>query len=133
MSEKENQKAFVDLLSSCLSSSSCLYCFFSPSIFQCWANFELKSIFSLSLAVRFISCGQGGLVWFECSNPSDFRIEADGVVYAARALQHTVFPASALPLLIKASDTTTRQEWVTQVRLTSPKQVIMQTNHPVTF
>uniref|UniRef100_A0AAQ5ZDA3 Cadherin domain-containing protein n=1 Tax=Amphiprion ocellaris TaxID=80972 RepID=A0AAQ5ZDA3_AMPOC len=66
--------------------------------------------------VRFISCGRGGLVQFECSNPSDFRIDAYGVVYAARTLQHSVLPAS--PLQIKASDTTTQQQWVTQVRLT---------------
>ena len=99
--------------------------FFFFSLFQHWANFELKFI-SLSLAVRFSSCGQGGLVWFECSNPSDFRIEADGVVYAAKTLQRSALPAS--PLLIKASDTTTRQEWVTQVRLTTPKQVMIQSN-----
>lgn len=65
--------------------------------------------------VRFVDCGRGGLLRFECSNPSDFRIEADGVVYAARSIQYSTLPA--LPLLIKASDTTTQQEWVTQVRL----------------
>uniref|UniRef100_A0A8D0D3D9 Cadherin 2 n=1 Tax=Sander lucioperca TaxID=283035 RepID=A0A8D0D3D9_SANLU len=65
--------------------------------------------------VRFVDCGRGGLVRFECSNPSDFRIEADGVVYAARSIEHSTLPAS--PLLIKASDTITQQQWVAQVRL----------------
>ncbi|XP_037537239.1 cadherin-2 [Nematolebias whitei] len=71
--------------------------------------------------LKFISCYRGGLVRFECSNPSDFRIEADGVIHAARTFQASSLPAS--PLLIKAVDTTTQQQWVTQVRLTSPTQV----------
>nr|XP_019957539.1 PREDICTED: cadherin-2A-like [Paralichthys olivaceus] len=66
--------------------------------------------------VRFLDCGRSGLVRFECSNPSDFRIEADGVVYAARSLQHSTLPAS--PLLIKASNSATQEQWVTQARLT---------------
>lgn len=53
---------------------------------------------------------------FECSNPSDFRIEADGVVYATRKVQHSAL--TALPLLVKASDIDTKQQWVTQVRMT---------------
>lgn len=80
----------------------------------------LKICPSLSLAVRFVDCGRGGLVRFESSNPSDFRIEADGIVYAARSIQHSAL--SALPLVIKAIDTTTQQQWVTQVRL-SPATV----------
>ena len=65
---------------------------------------------------------------FECSNPSDFRIEADGVVYAARSIQHSTLPES--PLLIKASDATTLQQWVTRVRLTPSSQ---QVNKPLTL
>uniref|UniRef100_A0A8C9YVW5 Cadherin 2 n=1 Tax=Sander lucioperca TaxID=283035 RepID=A0A8C9YVW5_SANLU len=67
------------------------------------------------VGLKFVDCGRGGLVRFECSNPSDFRIEADGVVYAARSIEHSTLPAS--PLLIKASDTITQQQWVAQVRL----------------
>uniref|UniRef100_A0A0S7EN94 CADH2 n=1 Tax=Poeciliopsis prolifica TaxID=188132 RepID=A0A0S7EN94_9TELE len=74
-----------------------------------------------SFNVKFVSCGRGGLVRFECSNPSDFRIEDNGVVYAARTLQRT--PAPASPLLIKAVDTTTQQQWVTQVKMMPPTQV----------
>nr|XP_015812315.2 cadherin-2 [Nothobranchius furzeri] len=71
--------------------------------------------------VKFISCGRGDLVRFECSNPSDFRIEANGVVYAARTLQDT--PVLASPLLITAVDTTTQQQWMTRVKVTFPTQV----------
>uniref|UniRef100_A0A8D3BF54 Cadherin 2 n=1 Tax=Scophthalmus maximus TaxID=52904 RepID=A0A8D3BF54_SCOMX len=66
--------------------------------------------------VRFLDCGRVGRVQFECSSPSDFRIEADGVVFAASSLQRSALPAS--PLLIKARDSTTQEQWVTQVRLT---------------
>lgn len=130
MSEKENQKTFVDLLSVwvcvCMSFSSVdSIASFFPSRFllYCWANFLL-----LSLAVGFVDCGRGGLVRFECSNPSDFRIEADGVVYAVRSIQHSMPPA--LTLLIKASDTTTQQQWVTQVKLTPSTLPSQQVNIP---
>lgn len=65
---------------------------------------------------------------FECSNPSDFRIEVDGVVYAARGIELSTLPAS--PLLIKASDTTTQQQWVTQVKLTPSTDYNQQVNIP---
>lgn len=128
MSEKKKMKTIVDSLSSCLSAFFFVYIdtqlplfFFFLLTPHCWANFDLKSVCHFSLAVRFVSCGRGGLVQFECSNPSDFRIEADGVVYAAKALQPSTLPAS--PLLIKATDPNTQQQWVTQVRLAPPIQV----------
>ncbi|XP_012730874.2 cadherin-2 [Fundulus heteroclitus] len=80
--------------------------------------------------VKFVSCGRGGLVRFECSNPSDFRIEDDGVVYAARTLQRTAAPASSL--LIKAVDAATQQQWVTQVKMMPPTQVQERAVPPVT-
>uniref|UniRef100_A0A3Q2QRX8 Cadherin 2 n=1 Tax=Fundulus heteroclitus TaxID=8078 RepID=A0A3Q2QRX8_FUNHE len=80
--------------------------------------------------VKFVSCGRGGLVRFECSNPSDFRIEDDGVVYAARTLQRTAAPASSL--LIKAVDASTQQQWVTQVKMMPPTQVQERAVPPVT-
>ncbi len=83
---------------------------------------------SLSLAVKFVDCGQGGQVRLECSNQSHFRIEADGVVYAARSIQHSNLPA--LPLLIKARDINTQQQWVTQVRLTPSTGSSQQVNLP---
>lgn len=127
MSEKENQKTFVDLLSVCLSSISFVF----VTLFFHWgSSLTVGLIFnqnpSLSLAVRFLDCGRSGLVRFECSNPSDFRIEASGVVYAARGLQLSTIPVS--PLLIKASDTSTEQQWVTQVRLTAPTDSVKKVN-----
>lgn len=75
-------------------------------------------------AVKFVDCGRG-LVRFECSNPSDFRIEAGGIVYAARNVApHLALTAS--PLLIKASDT--KQEWVTQVWITPSTRPGQQVN-----
>lgn len=76
-----------------------------------------KSLF-LSSPVDFLDCGSGGPVRMECSNPSDFRIEADGAVYAARSLQHS--PQQEVLLLIRAMDSTTQQQWMTQVRLQPP-------------
>lgn len=90
--------------------------------------FYLNLSVPLSLAVRFVDCGRGGVVRFECSNPSDFRIEADGVVYAVRSIQHSTLPAS--PLLIKASDTATQQQWVTQARLMPSTDSSQQVNMP---
>uniref|UniRef100_H3DCN1 Cadherin 2 n=1 Tax=Tetraodon nigroviridis TaxID=99883 RepID=H3DCN1_TETNG len=65
--------------------------------------------------VRFLDCGRGGPVRLESNNPSDFWIEADGVVYAARSGQRS--PQHAPTLLIKAIDSTTQQQWMTQVRM----------------
>lgn len=69
----------------------------------------------LSSLVRFHDCGRGAPVRLESNNPSDFRIEADGAVYAARSIQRS--PQHALALLIKAIDSTTQQQWMTQVRM----------------
>uniref|UniRef100_A0A665VP02 Cadherin-2-like n=1 Tax=Echeneis naucrates TaxID=173247 RepID=A0A665VP02_ECHNA len=54
---------------------------------------------STSYVSNFFTCI---LVRYECSNPSDFRIESDGVIYAARNLQHSTLPVS--PLLIKVQE-----------------------------
>lgn len=59
---------------------------------------------------------------FECKNPEDFRIEADGVVYASRDLQLSGPQTSAL--LIKAIDDTTQQQWITLARLTPSTQLV---------
>ncbi|CAB1317425.1 unnamed protein product [Coregonus sp. 'balchen'] len=75
-------------------------------------------------SLKFVNCGQGGLVRFECSNPSNFRIDADGVVYALRPL--TLSTLRAVPLVIVARDETNQQQWQTQVRLTPPVGQIQQ-------
>ncbi|XP_051984194.1 cadherin-2-like [Xyrauchen texanus] len=65
--------------------------------------------------VKFMDCGQGVHVQFECSQPDDFRISLDGVVYALRPLHLSRSWTS--PLLIKAQDEVTHQQWHTQVTL----------------
>ncbi|CAG07604.1 unnamed protein product, partial [Tetraodon nigroviridis] len=78
--------------------------------------------------VRFLDCGRGGPVRLESNNPSDFWIEADGVVYAARSGQRS--PQHAPTLLIKAIDSTTQQQWMTQVRMV-PSPLSSQQKAPV--
>lgn len=95
--------------------------FFPPS-------FQQTSLF-LSSPVRFRDCGRAGPVRLESNNPSDFRIEADGVVYAARGIQRS--PQHPLALLIKAIDSTTQQQWITQVWMVPPALSSQQVNtHP---
>lgn len=84
-------------------------CFYPP---------PLQISMFLSPPVDFLDCGRGAPVRMECNNPSDFRIEADGVVYAARSLQRS--PQHALVLLVKAIDGTTQQQWTTRVRMEPP-------------
>ncbi|KAG7455190.1 hypothetical protein MATL_G00253960 [Megalops atlanticus] len=67
------------------------------------------------LYVRFIDCGRNGRVRFEISDPADFRIGADGLVYAARSLQISAVQTTLLE--IKAQDVDTRDRWHTEVRL----------------
>ncbi|XP_061150988.1 cadherin-2 [Syngnathus typhle] len=74
--------------------------------------------------VMFADCSRGGLIRFECSNPEDFRIESDGVVYAGRNLELYGPQASVLP--IKAIDDTTQEEWITLARLMPSKQQVME-------
>lgn len=83
----------------------------------------------LSSLVRFRDCGRGAPVRLESNNPSDFRIEADGAVYAARSIQRS--PQHAPALLIKAIDSTTQQQWMTQVRMVPSALSSQQVNtHP---
>lgn len=133
MSFRRNWRTFVDYTTQsgsgvgggslsiwmCICLSECLLTVFlslSPWLPQLQSH--VLSLLSFSLTVKFVNCGQGGLVQFECSNPSDFHIEADGVVYALRPL--TVSTLRAVPLVIVARDETNQQQWQTQVRLTPP-------------
>ncbi len=69
----------------------------------------------LCLAVKYVDCGRGAHVRFECSQSGDFGISVDGVVFALRPLLRSRSWTS--PLLIKAQDEDTQQQWQTQVRL----------------
>ncbi|KAG7265307.1 hypothetical protein CRUP_016939, partial [Coryphaenoides rupestris] len=68
--------------------------------------------------VTFVACGRKEPVVFRSSRPQDFRIEADGVIYAASRLQ--IAEQNATPLVITASYATgaTSQHWETRIQLT---------------
>ncbi|XP_057189774.1 cadherin-2 isoform X1 [Triplophysa rosa] len=68
--------------------------------------------------VKYVHCGRISHVRFECSQPEDFRISVDGVVYARRPLDTS--HSWITPLLIKARDGVTGQQWQTRVWLLSP-------------
>ncbi|RXN17922.1 cadherin-2 [Labeo rohita] len=67
------------------------------------------------ITVKYMDCGRGAHVRFECSRPEDFWISLDGVVYALRPMHPSCSWTSLL--LIKAQDDATQQQWQTQVRL----------------
>uniref|UniRef100_A0A8C9T7V3 Cadherin 2 n=1 Tax=Scleropages formosus TaxID=113540 RepID=A0A8C9T7V3_SCLFO len=63
------------------------------------------------LNVRFVDCSQRGHLQYKTSNPTDFRIGEDGVVYAARSFHASSIPATYL--VVKAQDSTTQEVWQT--------------------
>uniref|UniRef100_A0AAR2JTT0 Cadherin domain-containing protein n=1 Tax=Pygocentrus nattereri TaxID=42514 RepID=A0AAR2JTT0_PYGNA len=77
--------------------------------------------------VRFHDCGRGGRVRFECSQPTDFRIEQDGEVLSVQTVQLPSSSSSSSsssswtssPLLITAWDLSTQEQWQTEIRLQS--------------
>lgn len=85
----------------------------------------LHSVHSLSLslffAVDFVDCGRGSGLRFESGDPADFRIEADGTVFAARTLQ--LSDRKGRSLEIKAKDVKSQEQWLVHVNFTQPKQV----------
>ncbi|KAG1935610.1 cadherin-2 isoform X1 [Pimephales promelas] len=66
--------------------------------------------------VKYVDCGRRAHVWFECSEPEDFWISVDGVVYALRLL-HPTHSWTRSPLVIKAQDEASHQQWRTQLTL----------------
>uniref|UniRef100_A0A3B1J9H3 Cadherin 2 n=1 Tax=Astyanax mexicanus TaxID=7994 RepID=A0A3B1J9H3_ASTMX len=72
---------------------------------------------SFSLSVRFHDCGRGGSVRFECSRPTDFRIEQDGEVLSLQKLQLPSSSWTSSPLLVIARDVSTQEKWQTEVRI----------------
>uniref|UniRef100_A0A3B1INL8 Cadherin 2 n=1 Tax=Astyanax mexicanus TaxID=7994 RepID=A0A3B1INL8_ASTMX len=69
------------------------------------------------LTVRFHDCGRGGSVRFECSRPTDFRIEQDGEVLSLQKLQLPSSSWTSSPLLVIARDVSTQEKWQTEVRI----------------
>ncbi|XP_063075436.1 cadherin-2-like [Engraulis encrasicolus] len=66
--------------------------------------------------VKFLDCSRGGRVRLESSKPDALRVETDGVVYALRSLGISSI-ASSSPVVIRARDESTGEQWQTQVRL----------------
>uniref|UniRef100_A0A8C9SIJ6 Cadherin 2 n=1 Tax=Scleropages formosus TaxID=113540 RepID=A0A8C9SIJ6_SCLFO len=73
-------------------------------------------VWFFSSTVRFVDCSQRGHLQYKTSNPTDFRIGEDGVVYAARSFHASSIPATYL--VVKAQDSTTQEVWQTRVQLT---------------
>ncbi|KAJ8419088.1 hypothetical protein AAFF_G00005870 [Aldrovandia affinis] len=68
------------------------------------------------LNVRFVDCGRSVRLRYKSSDPADFRIGDDGVLYAARSFH--VPNARPLLLLVKAKEEGSQESWQTHVKLT---------------
>ncbi|NXC12838.1 CADH2 protein, partial [Corythaeola cristata] len=67
------------------------------------------------LNVRFRSCDGNKKIHFGSSEPEDFRVGEDGVVYAERSFQLSAEPTE---FVVSAQDRETREEWQMRVKLT---------------
>ncbi|KAG7488333.1 hypothetical protein MATL_G00034320 [Megalops atlanticus] len=68
------------------------------------------------LKVRFVDCGRSGRLRYESSDPADFRIGDDGVLYAARSFRASTL--RAVSLVVGARDPDTQERWQTRIKLT---------------
>ncbi|KAI1889191.1 hypothetical protein AGOR_G00176580 [Albula goreensis] len=68
------------------------------------------------LNVRFVDCGRSVRLQYKSSDPADFRIGDDGVLYAARSFQ--VPGAQPVQLVVRAKDEGSEELWQTHVKLT---------------
>ncbi|XP_056453545.1 cadherin-2-like isoform X2 [Gadus chalcogrammus] len=78
--------------------------------------------------VIFEDCGGDDAVTLESSRPNDFRIEADGVIYAARRLR--IAEHRPAPLVITASRAANDQRWESKIQLTPRTQQIQKAADP---
>ncbi|XP_073487613.1 cadherin-2 isoform X2 [Aquarana catesbeiana] len=67
------------------------------------------------LNVRFTDCGEQRHIHYETSNPTDFRIDADGVIFAARTFD---ISPDQREFIVYGHDEETRQFWHTAVNIT---------------
>ncbi|KAM4705749.1 cadherin-2 [Rhinophrynus dorsalis] len=71
------------------------------------------------LNVMFTDCGADRRIQFETSNPTDFRIDGDGVIYATRTF--SISPEQA-EFLVYAQDEETRELWHVTVKISLQPQ-----------
>lgn len=71
-------------------------------------------IYLLSFTVKFSNCNGKRKVQYESSEPADFKVDEDGMVYAVRS-----FPLSSehAKFLIYAQDKETQEKWQVAVKL----------------
>lgn len=81
----------------------------------CFFIFFLFFILYVCFTVRFQSCDGNKKIHFGSSEPEDFRIDEDGVVYAERSFQLSAEPTE---FVVSAQDKETREEWQMRVKLT---------------
>lgn len=72
-------------------------------------------ILYVCFTVRFQSCDGNKKIHFGSSEPEDFRIDEDGVVYAERSFQLSAEPTE---FVVSAQDKETQEEWQMRVKLT---------------
>lgn len=65
--------------------------------------------------MRFRSCDGNKKIHFGSSEPEDFRVGEDGVVYAERSFQLSAEPTE---FVVSAQDKETQEEWQMRVKLT---------------
>ncbi|XP_043921376.1 cadherin-2 [Protopterus annectens] len=86
---------------------------FSESIYNAIVPRKLQEGQPL-LNVKFIDCEQSGKIQYNTSSPIDFRIEDDGVVYAAKDLH---ISGKQAKFVVFVEDTDTQQKWQATVKL----------------
>ncbi|XP_053323452.1 cadherin-2 [Spea bombifrons] len=83
------------------------------------------------LNVKFTDCGADRRIQFETSNPSDFRIDGDGVIFASRTFDISLDQTS---FLVYAQDEDTREIWHVTVKIAlrpQHAQELLQVSHKV--
>lgn len=75
---------------------------------------KIRLLYLLSFTVKFSNCNGKRKVQYESSEPADFKVDEDGMVYAVRS-----FPLSSeqAKFLIYAQDKETQEKWQVAVKL----------------
>lgn len=79
----------------------------------------LTAIVCSFFPVMFTDCGAQRRIKYETSNPTDFRIDDDGVIFAARTFD--ISPKQT-KFSVYAQDEETQELWQVTVKMTQPRQ-----------